>query len=204
MFTWLKPKTDQLEKILREQAALAPSYAEIGLTGEGRLPEKGYHVHRVKTVLGEGEECFERACAALHDWRHLVVGGISVFPAKPSIHPGTNLIVSANHFFLWSINACRIIYVTDDSDGDRQRFGYGYGTLPEHSERGEERFSIERDLNSNRVTFEIIAFSRSNKLLVSLFWPVAIVIQDRFRLHSSKALRSFVQLNKQPAEPSQP
>ena len=45
---------------------------------------------------------------------------------------------------LWWLNACRIVYVVDES-GPISKFGFAYGTLPGHVESGEERFLIEWD-----------------------------------------------------------
>jgi uncharacterized protein (UPF0548 family) len=35
----------------------------------------------------------------------------------------------------WWLNACRIVYVVDE-EGPVKRFGFAYGTLPEHAESG--------------------------------------------------------------------
>jgi uncharacterized protein (UPF0548 family) len=89
---------------------------------------------------------------------------------------------------MWSINACRIIYVIDEQDRESRRFGFGYGTLPVHSEQGEERFLLRWDAKSDQVIYEITAFSRPNNLLVCLGWPLAVRIQNQFRLDSIATL----------------
>ena len=41
-----------------------------------------------------------------------------------------------------------------------KRFGFGYGTLPRHAERGEERFSVEWYREDGCVYYDVFAFSR--------------------------------------------
>ena len=40
-----------------------------------------------------------------------------------------------------------------------KRFGFGYGTLPGHAERGEERFSVEWNREDGCVYYDVFAFS---------------------------------------------
>jgi len=126
----------------------------------------------------------------MRDWRNFAVSYISLYPPAPSIAEGTDLVVCAHHVVMWSINVCRIMYVIDESDSKGKRFGFGYGTLPVYSEQGEERFLLSWNADSDQVTYEITAFSRPNSLLVRLGWPLAILIQNQFRLDSVAALSS--------------
>ena len=73
----------------------------------------------------------------------------------------------ARHFGFWSLNACRIVY-TIDEEGPVVRFGFAYGTLPDHAEQGEERFSVEWHHEDGTVWYDILAFSRPNHPLASL------------------------------------
>ena len=47
--------------------------------------------------------------------------------------------ILARSIGLWWLNACRIVAVVDE-DGPVKRFGFAYGTLPDHAGSGEERF----------------------------------------------------------------
>ena len=60
-----------------------------------------------------------------------------------------------------------------------KRFGFAYGTLPDHAERGEERFMIEW-LADDSVWYDIYAFSRPQKAIVKLGLPLARRLQKRF------------------------
>jgi uncharacterized protein (UPF0548 family) len=56
--------------------------------------------------------------------------------ADAPIEVGTTVAVLARHHGFRSLNACRIVYLIDEDDGDVRRCGFAYGTLPEHAERG--------------------------------------------------------------------
>ena len=86
-----------------------------------------------------------------------------------------------------AIVPCRIVYVTDETD----RFGFAYGTLSGHPERGEESFHIVRT-PSGQVTFEIVAFSRPSDLLVKLGRPAARLMQVRSSKRYLSGVRKYV------------
>jgi uncharacterized protein (UPF0548 family) len=71
--------------------------------------------------------------------------------------PGQAVAVVIRHFGFWSLNCCKIVYVIDD-DGPVRRLGFAYGTLPEHAEQGEERFTVEWQRSSDLVSYEIVSF----------------------------------------------
>ena len=67
---------------------------------------------------------------------------------------------------------CRVVTVIDEPD----RFGFAYGTLPVHAERGEESFTVVRGRDGG-ITFEIVAVSRPRHPLARLCPPVARRLQ---------------------------
>ena len=89
------------------------------------------------------------------------------------------------HFFwhlrFFSLNACRIVYTIDsggDEDGVIKRYGFAYGTLAEHAERGEERFSVEWHAEDDSVWYDLFAFSWPNHRLARL------EVRDLVNLHA--------------------
>ena len=92
------------------------------------------------------------------------------------------LIVHALGFWWW--NSARIVYTVDET-GSARRFGFAYGTLPGHVERGEERFTIEMNSDGD-VWYVIRAFSRPRLLAVRIGYPVARLLQRKF-VRDSKA-----------------
>ena len=88
---------------------------------------------------------------------------------------------------LWWLNSCRVIYVVDES-GPICRFGFAYGTLPKHIEKGEERFLIEWDQHDNGVWYDILAFSQPNYLMTRVGYPLVRRMQKQFGRDSAAAV----------------
>ena len=78
-------------------------------------------------------------------------------------------------FSIWWINSARIVYTIDNEN----KFGFAYGTLPGHLEKGEECFWIEKD-ESGSVYYHIKAFSKPAYWFVWLVYPLARTFQRRF------------------------
>src|SRR5205085_9546089 len=156
MLTIRMPDKSLLESTLRKQSTQQFSYDEVGLSEREETPTlSAYHIDRPQLVLGSGPSTFESAVEAMKSWQHFAVPNAKLFPSSPTIEKGTNLLVYAHHYGIWSTNACRIVYVVDEINAPTQRFGYGYGTLPEHVERGEERFMIEMDEATGEVVYKL-------------------------------------------------
>jgi uncharacterized protein (UPF0548 family) len=101
------------------------------------------------------------------------------------------------HFGFWSLNFCRIVYVIEE-DGPVRRFGFAYGTLTEHAERGEERFTVEWDRASDVVSYEIMSFSRPGNWKTRMGYPVATRLQDDFARSSVDAMARAVRTRPMP------
>ncbi len=52
-----------------------------------------------------------------------------------------------------------------------RRFGFAYGTLPDHAGSGEELFLIEWDRGEGSVWYDVLAFSRPGHILDRLGYP---------------------------------
>ncbi len=98
-----------------------------------------------------------------------------------------DVAISVEHFGFHSLNAARIVYVVDD-DGPICRYGFAYGTLTEHAERGEERFTVEWNRSEGSVWYAILAFSRPQKALAKLGYPMSRTLQRRFAEASKAAM----------------
>ena len=85
------------------------------------------------------------------------------------------------------MSACRIVYVLVEP----RRFGFAYGTLPAHVERGEERFLVEWCADDS-VWYDILAFSRPNHWLVRLGYPITRLLQKRFARDSMRVMQAAV------------
>ena len=97
----------------------------------------------------------------------------------------------AHEIGLWWLNACRIVYVVDEP-GPIRRFGFAYGTLPDHAESGEERFLVEWDRTSEDVWYDILALSRPHQFMARLGYLYTRRVQKRFRTESAVAMLTAV------------
>ena len=79
--------------------------------------------------------------------------------------------------------AARIVYVIEEP----RRFGFAYGTLPGHVERGEERFCVEWQ-GDDTVWYDREAFSQPRYWMVRLGKPIARRVQRRFGRESKAAM----------------
>jgi uncharacterized protein (UPF0548 family) len=155
------------------------------------VPPAGYVVDRTPIKLGEGAGTFAAAQAALRRWGHFRLGWVEAWPPETPTPAGQVVEVIARLFGLWWVNACRIVSVVDD-EGPVQRFGFAYGTLPEHAESGEERFTVECHEADDTVWYDILAFSRPHQLLPRLGYPLARRLQKRFASDSAAAMQRAV------------
>jgi uncharacterized protein (UPF0548 family) len=184
MFLLRKPSEETIRNFIVSQRDLPFSYGNIGATRT--TPPAGFIIDHNRIRLGEGRKIYDRAIAALRSWQHFEFDWASVVPRQSPIEAGTTVAVEARTFGFWSLNACRIVYTTNE-DGLTKRFGFAYGTLPDHAERGEERFMIEC-LEDDSVWYDIYAFSRPQKAVVKLGLPLARMLQKRFSRDSLAAM----------------
>jgi uncharacterized protein (UPF0548 family) len=192
MLSLQKPPVESIRRFLAEQALLDFSYSAVGATAT--TPPDGYVVDRTRIKLGDGETVFRSARAALEQWEQFRLGWVEAWSPETPIRSGEVVAVMGFAVGLWWLNSCRIVYVVDES-GPISRFGFAYGTLPGHVERGEERFMIEWNLEDNAVWFEILAFSRPNHFLARLGYPVVRLAQKRFGRDAAAAMLRAVQSN---------
>lgn len=189
MFLRHEPSAETIREFITSQASLAYSYPEVGATES--QPPAGYRVDHNRIKLGDGENTFQRAVAALQGWRQSDLGWVKVVTDQQPVAVGKTIAVLAHVFGVWSLNAARIVYVIDERNGATQRFGLAYGTLPDHVERGEERFLVER-LEDGSVWYDLYAFSRPQHPLARLGAPVTRMLQRRFARESLAAMKRSV------------
>ena len=184
MCSLTRPSEQAIRDFLARQAGAAFSYPEVGAT-RGAAPA-GYDADHNRVELGRGAAAFEAACAAVRRWQMFPRPWTAVMPADAPIQVGQTVAVLARAFGLWWLNAARIVYVLDEA-GPPRRFGFAYGTLADHAERGEERFSVEWHPDGS-VWYDLFAFSRPRHPLARLGYPLARRLQKRFQAKSRDAM----------------
>jgi uncharacterized protein (UPF0548 family) len=174
-----QPSEEEIRRFVSSQRDLPFSYEQVGATQSE--PPRGYNVDHNRIKLGLGKETYARAVAALRMWQQFDLGWVTVVPAGQPVDVGTVVAVQAKVFGLWWLNAARIVYVVDEQREQRVRYGFAYGTLPDHVERGEERFMIEwLKEKDNSVWYDIYAFSRPKHPLTKIGYPITRALQRRF------------------------
>jgi uncharacterized protein (UPF0548 family) len=189
MVSLRRPSPERIRQFLASQSRLGYTYAAVGATG-GQTPA-GYVLDRTRTVLGQGESAFARARTVLERWGQFDLGWVEAWPPETPLRDGAVVAVLARLSGLWWLSACRIVNVIDET-GPITRFGFAYGTLPDHAGSGEERFLLEWDHATGEVSYEILAFSRPRWLIARLVYPYMRSLQRRFGRESAAAMRRAV------------
>jgi uncharacterized protein (UPF0548 family) len=184
MFLIREPSEEDAAKFVASQRDLPFTYTEVGATNA--TPPAGYKIDHNRIQLGSGEAIYRRAVDALKNWRHFDLGWVVIAPRGVPVEVGAVVAVKARAFGTWSLSASRVVYTI----GEDRRFGFAYGTLPDHVEKGEERFLVEW-LADNTVWYDILAFSRPRHPLVRLSAPLARRLQKQFARDSLTRMKSL-------------
>jgi uncharacterized protein (UPF0548 family) len=187
MFLVPRPSPQAIEEFLRTSQRLSLSYGPVPLP---RQRGGGFDVDEEIAVVGSGEAAFARAKAALTTWTQFNLGWVEVFPKHAPVATGTVVAVLIRHLGLWSLNGCRIVYSVGGEN--QSEFGYAYGTLTNHAEIGEEIFRVKLDDDTGDVSYVIQAASRPRAVLAKIGYPIARVLQARFRRDSVRAVARAV------------
>lgn len=189
MFFLTKPTEDFVREFLAEQAKLPFSYSAVGHSRHSA--PGGYTVDHNRILLGNGLDAFERAKRAVQQWKMFAIPWLEFYwPAVP-IETGAMVAVLVRHLGLWSLNAARVVYLLEES-GPVEKFGFAYGTLPGHAERGEERFTVEYHRSEQSVWYDLYAFSRP-AALVNAAPSIARALQKKFARDSMLAMQNATQ-----------
>ncbi len=190
MFLFKSPSEAEVPLFLERQKELGFSYREICATHleiPALLIAAGYTVDHSRIRLGSGERTWNAAVLALRNWQMFNLGWVRVYGQEPPISKGADVAVLINHSGFFSLNGSRIVYVIDDY-GATRRFGFAYGTLANHAESGEERFSVEWRKEDDSVWYDLLAFSKPQAILAKFANPVARSLQKRFARDSGAAM----------------
>lgn len=131
------------------------SYPETGLAVTDHFPA-GYDHDRNEVLVKGGESAFTAIKAAIQCFDHFPDGWAYAYSASGTVDaPGQNVGVVFYQFGLWWMNGARVIELIDRPD----LYGFSYGTLNSHVERGEEFFYVRKD-KRGRVYYGIVAYSK--------------------------------------------
>jgi uncharacterized protein (UPF0548 family) len=182
------------------------------------FPTQMCEVYRLKTLKGSGVFGGERL-SMMDDPAPPKTPDPHAFDPLALPRPGEVVAVLYRSyvFRLWMLFPARVVYAVEEAArGVREhpdriaieresnaigrltpparlsRFGFAYGTLPDHPERGEERFIVEWNHADDSVWYDLLAFSRPCHWLARLGYPYARYEQARFRRQSGQAMQAAV------------
>jgi len=147
------------------------TYDAVGTACSGVAPD-GFRGARRSAVVGSGRADFERAAAAVLDWRAQRGSGLRVRATGPSSEPGTVVVLTAGLPRFGYDIPCRVVW--GSTEGDER--GFAYGTLPGHPESGEECFLV-RLTPAGDVVYEIRVFFRLASPMARLAGPLSVLLQ---------------------------
>jgi uncharacterized protein (UPF0548 family) len=186
-----KPSREVVAAYLKRQQDAPLSYDFPGTTKSlpAATTPAGFVLDQRREVIGKGDAAWQRAREAIDRWVMFENGWTTLHSLNGA--PKTGNVVAMQVWIggFWWLNPCRVLYEIDEAEP--KRFGFGYGTLADHAERGEERFLVGQDADGT-VWFDLTAFSRPRHLLARLFYPLTRRIQLRFGPDSMQAMRRFV------------
>jgi len=184
---FLRPPTDErIFELLRGLEGAELTYMDQGITREDlEAAPPGFRLDRYGTEFGRGRALFERACAALSRIENYPRSFTRIVREPGELAPGSMFATLAFHFGFVSAHPCRVLYV----QRERDRFAFGFGTLPGHAESGEERFRVS--IVDDVVRYDVQAFSRPHGFWSRLGAPVARFYQVRFQRETVETMRAL-------------
>jgi uncharacterized protein (UPF0548 family) len=195
MFYIQRPTDSVAISCLFGQRKLPFSYKETGGTRHDEAP-RGYRSERYSVCLGHGRGTYEHAKTAVRQWKMFPPEMAELFWSDIPIQSGSAIGVAFRVGFLWSLNACRIVYTIEEQNGDDPnrvaRFGFAYGTLPTHAMSGEECFTVEWQRADDSVWYNQAAFSRPEHWWGYLGYAFVRKKQRLFRQLSAKAMQRAI------------
>jgi uncharacterized protein (UPF0548 family) len=167
-----RPDETDLGVLVERHRHAALTYSPVGVSGLEEVPV-GYRRDRWGRDLGDGDRVFAVASQTIRTWGvHRGAGLIVCADGPPTVG---DVVALCAPLPIGHVDAvCRIVWVIDEPD----RFGFAYGTLPEHPEDGEESFVVSMS-ESGVVRFEITAVSRPRHIMARAAPPIARVLQRR-------------------------
>jgi len=167
-----QPTPDQLDRFTRSLVSATLTY-DVGLLDRiddlNRLPRtfpRGWFIDRHRVVVGHGTADFAAACEGFHRWKQFGDDWLATGATNPPIRAQAEV-------------------------GYAARFGFVYGTVGDHAERGEERFLLELDPNDD-VVYSLLAVSRPGRWFSWPGLPITRRTQAKFRHRSSATMTEFI------------
>lgn len=166
------------QRLLQTKGTGRVTYDHVGATGTA--PPEGWTSEAHSAELGSGLELYEHAIHALKTWTQFDLSWVCPLDNTVPLQKGQVFGFQSRQLGVWLPHFCRIVYTFDEERADGRAFGFAYGTLTTHMLKGEERFEVTWNRDSDLVRFTISRFSQPANFLARLAWPVTQAYQRRF------------------------
>jgi uncharacterized protein (UPF0548 family) len=189
------------ERLLARARGADVTYPHVGSTspsasmGGGTTSASGRRVRTHRLALGRGSAPFSAAIEGLRAWVEHAGIHARVVPVRPPIEVGTSLLVILGVGPVHLAVPDRIVAVIDEPN----RFGFAYGTLPGHPERGEESFVIDRAAD-DQVTLTIRIDAVPAWPVLRPLTPVLDWLQDQAARRYLRAIADHVENSAAPTD----
>ena len=164
--------SEELERILASSRDAEPTYEHVGSPLDPTRWSGPSVLERCRD-LGRARPAFEAAREALRTWVAHKGIGASIHPQGQPVEAAATVLVVLRRGPLSVIAPNRIIGVLDEPD----RFGFAYGSLPGHPERGEESFVVEH-VGDGSVRAAIRVQARTGTLAAQAVAPMVRRMQS--------------------------
>lgn len=178
---------------MEKATAAELTYPGVGSSRFASTAPMGFQILHNRVRLGTGIADYAKAKAALQKWAMVDFPWFKIVSPTTLPCEGMSVISLARFAGLKFLNACRVVYTIDDTE-PLQRWGFAYGTLPDHAERGEERFLVELNPQDESVWYDIFSFSRPGPILYQLGTSLIKKLQKRFQMDSLQAMQRAMEL----------
>src|SRR5262245_33370608 len=112
MFLFCKPSAPFVGAFLEAQAKLDLTYPAVGATAA--TPPLGYVVDHTRIQVGSAKTDFTAGKAALRRWEQFRLGWVEPCRQDTPVEAGQVVGILGRYCALWSLNACRVVYVVDE------------------------------------------------------------------------------------------
>ena len=198
----LSPPLEQLGAFARSSSDAPLARYPAGRLRSGDLPA-GWLVNRSEEQIGSGRAAYESSRRALERLEPMQLEWL-----RTVVQDETLAISSRQFGFLWVLCANRLLRNERQKDALFSRIGtpsiglpssprgssysIGWGTTRRHVLAGEERLRVRYVVQSERVLFEVLSFSRPRHLLSLLTYPLVVMQQRRFACDATAVMRRAV------------
>jgi uncharacterized protein (UPF0548 family) len=172
------------QRLLDAARAVDVTYDHVGSTLDpDRWPTRSPYVRR--RTLGRGDQVFATAVERLRSWAPQRALGAAVHPSDATLEDGATILIELRLGPAAFVVPDRIVALVDQP----RRFGFAYGTLPGHAEKGEESFLIEQADDDGTVTATVTVDAGLGTWAARLAAPVVGAIQ---RMAVDRYLKALV------------